>query len=76
MDVAARPALLTGLLWSAGNVCSIFATEYLGMALGWPLVQCQLVVSNLWCVAACEPNRLLQCGRWPRTRVLRWYAWF
>lgn len=30
------------------DLCSIFATEYLGIAIGWPIVQCQLVVSNLW----------------------------
>ncbi|BBN10202.1 hypothetical protein MPTK1_5g01810 [Marchantia polymorpha subsp. ruderalis] len=46
----AGPGLLTGVLWSAGNVCSIVATEYLGMALGWPLVQCQLLVSAMWAV--------------------------
>ena len=22
------------------------------MALGWPLVQCQLIISNLWCVSS------------------------
>lgn len=27
---------------------SIYATQFLGMAVGWPLVQCQLVVSSLW----------------------------
>jgi len=48
LDVAAKPALLTGLMWSCGNVCSIFATEYLGIAVGWPLVQCNLLVSNFW----------------------------
>eukprot|EP00899_Mesostigma_viride_P017118 jgi/Mesvir1/25407/Mv01441-RA.1 len=46
--VAAKPALTTGLLWSVGNFCSIYATQYLGMAVGWPLVQCQLLVSGLW----------------------------
>ncbi len=29
---------------------SIYATLYLGMALGWPLVQCQLLVSAFWAV--------------------------
>ncbi|KAH9551161.1 hypothetical protein CY35_09G000800 [Sphagnum magellanicum] len=50
LRVAAGPALLTGLLWSIGNYCSIYATLYLGMALGWPLVQCQLLVSAFWAV--------------------------
>mmetsp|Transcript_15923 Transcript_15923/g.50037 ORF Transcript_15923/g.50037 Transcript_15923/m.50037 type:complete len:333 (+) Transcript_15923:125-1123(+) len=48
VGVAAKPALTTGLLWSAGNYCSIYATNLLGMAIGWPLVQCQLIVSGLW----------------------------
>ncbi|KAL3683364.1 hypothetical protein R1sor_001386 [Riccia sorocarpa] len=47
---AVGPGLLTGVLWSAGNVCSIITTQYLGMALGWPLVQCQLLVSAMWSV--------------------------
>ena len=42
------PALSTGLLWSAGNACSIVAISRLGVAIGWPLVQCQLVVSTAW----------------------------
>jgi hypothetical protein len=48
LDVAAKPALLTGLLWSAGNVSSILAIQHLGLAVGWPLVQCQLIVSTVW----------------------------
>ncbi|CAM6119786.1 unnamed protein product [Calypogeia fissa] len=47
-SVAAFPALMTGLFWSAGNFCSTYATMYLGMSLGWPLVQCQLIISALW----------------------------
>ncbi|KAJ7537566.1 hypothetical protein O6H91_11G011800 [Diphasiastrum complanatum] len=47
---ASFPALTTGLFWSAGNYCSIYATLYLGMALGWPLVQCQLLISAMWAV--------------------------
>lgn len=46
----AGPALLTGLLWSAGNVCSIVAVQQLGLSVGFPLVQCQLVVSTAWAV--------------------------
>mmetsp|Transcript_27542 Transcript_27542/g.65250 ORF Transcript_27542/g.65250 Transcript_27542/m.65250 type:complete len:359 (+) Transcript_27542:82-1158(+) len=47
-EVAHRPAFLTGILWSLGNYFSIYTTEFLGMAVGWPLVQCQLLVSTLW----------------------------
>ena len=46
--IAAKPALATGILWSAGNACSIFAAERLGLSVGWPLVQCQLLVSVCW----------------------------
>lgn len=48
--VASGPALLTGVLWSTGNFLSIYAVNYLGLALGWPLVQCQLIVSSLWAI--------------------------
>lgn len=47
---AAGPAFLAGFLWSMGNFFSIYATLYLGVALGWPLVQCQLIVSAMWAV--------------------------
>ena len=47
--VAAGPAILTGALWSLGNFLSIYAVEYLGLSLGWPIVQCQLIISSLWC---------------------------
>mmetsp|Transcript_37726 Transcript_37726/g.96529 ORF Transcript_37726/g.96529 Transcript_37726/m.96529 type:complete len:338 (-) Transcript_37726:361-1374(-) len=47
-DIAHKPALLTGILWSAGNFFSIYTTQFLGLAVGWPLVQCQLLVSTLW----------------------------
>lgn len=50
IKVASGPALLTGLLWSAGNFLSIYAVNYLGLSLGWPLVQCQLIVSSLWAI--------------------------
>ena len=43
-----RPSLLTGLLWSGGNFCSIYATQLLDLTVAWPLVQCQLLVSTAW----------------------------
>lgn len=48
VEAVAGPALLTGLLWSIGNVCSIYAVQLLGLSVGFPLVQCQLVVSTAW----------------------------
>ena len=44
LGTAAGPGLLTGLMWSGGNYCSIRCTEILGLAAGWPLVQAQLLV--------------------------------
>ena len=46
--VAMKPSLLTGLLWSGGNFCSIYATQLLDLTVAWPLVQCQLLVSTAW----------------------------
>jgi glucose uptake protein GlcU len=46
--VAAGPGCLAGFLWSIGNYLSILAVVSLGMAVGWPLVQCSLIVSNVW----------------------------
>jgi glucose uptake protein GlcU len=45
---SSRGTLLLGLLWSAGNASSILAIQHLGLAVGWPLVQCQLIVSTVW----------------------------
>ena len=45
----AGPAgILAGLLWSSGNFAGILATRELGLALAWPLIQCQLLVSSAW----------------------------
>jgi len=48
VKVAALPALTTGLLWAGGNYCSIYATLFLGQTIGYPLVQCSLLVAGLW----------------------------
>jgi hypothetical protein len=50
LQAVAGPALLTGALWSVGNLCSIYAVETLGLSVGFPLVQCQLIVSTAWAV--------------------------
>jgi len=41
-------ALLAGLLWNFGNFSSIYATNYLGFSIGFPLTQLALVVAALW----------------------------
>jgi glucose uptake protein GlcU len=44
----ALPALTTGLLWAGGNWCATYATMFLGLTLGYPLVQLNLAVAGLW----------------------------
>jgi len=39
------PGFLHGILWAAGNVGAIHATEYLGIAVGFPLSQLALFVA-------------------------------
>lgn len=48
--VTSGPALLAGILWSIGNYLSIIATDSLGIAVGWPLTTCAIVVSNSWAI--------------------------
>lgn len=57
LRAAGAPALLAGLLWSAGNFAGTLATEQLGIALAWPLIQCQLLVSSAWGVAYYREQR-------------------
>jgi glucose uptake protein GlcU len=37
-----------GVLWAAGNVCSIVAVLKLGQAVGYSSVQASIMVSGLW----------------------------
>lgn len=46
--VAVLPGLTTGILWSFGNFCSLYATLYLGSTVGYPLTQSCIVISALW----------------------------
>ena len=46
--ITVLPALLAGLLWNIGNYFSIYATIYLGLAVGFPLTQMALVVAGVW----------------------------
>jgi len=46
--VAFIPGLTTGILWSIGNFCSLYATLYLGSTVGYPLTQTCIVVSGLF----------------------------
>ena len=48
LKVAFLPGFVAGVIWNVGNVCSIQATNYLGLTIGYPLTQCALLVSGLW----------------------------
>jgi len=40
--------ILSGVVWNAGNVCSIFAINGLGYATAYPIFQCALFFGGLW----------------------------
>ena len=48
LKVAFLPGFAAGVIWNGGNICSILATYYLGLTIGFPLTQCALLVSGLW----------------------------
>jgi len=48
LRVALIPGLLAGFVWNLGNYCSIYATLYLGLTIGFPLTQVALLVAGLY----------------------------
>lgn len=42
------PGMLSGMMWAVGNTCSVHASEYLGVALGFPLTQSCIVINAFW----------------------------
>merc|ERR1719384_2461100 len=54
------PGVITGVFWALANACSVHASEYLGVALGFPLTQSCIVICALWGIvlfgemAACQ----------------------
>lgn len=42
------PGFVSGTLWSAGNLCSLYAVEAIGQGIGYSLVQSSVIVSGLW----------------------------
>jgi len=39
---------LSGIIWNAGNICSIFAITGIGYATAYPILQCALFFAGLW----------------------------
>jgi len=46
--VMTLPGCLSGVLWSAGNFCSLYAVSTLGQGVGYSLIQSSVIVSGLW----------------------------
>jgi glucose uptake protein GlcU len=42
------PGMLAGLFWAIGNYCGTYAILYLGMAIGFPLTQANIIIAGLW----------------------------
>mmetsp|Transcript_8377 Transcript_8377/g.12571 ORF Transcript_8377/g.12571 Transcript_8377/m.12571 type:complete len:430 (+) Transcript_8377:109-1398(+) len=45
---SALPGTITGVIWAMGNFLSVHATKHLGMSIGFPLVQCGILVAAVW----------------------------
>jgi len=48
LKIITIPALTAGMLWSGGNICSIFAVLNLGQAVGYSSCQANVLVGGLW----------------------------
>eukprot|EP00472_Partenskyella_glossopodia_P002711 CAMPEP_0197517930 /NCGR_PEP_ID=MMETSP1318-20131121/3015_1 /TAXON_ID=552666 /ORGANISM="Partenskyella glossopodia, Strain RCC365" /LENGTH=338 /DNA_ID=CAMNT_0043067877 /DNA_START=3 /DNA_END=1019 /DNA_ORIENTATION=- len=49
METCAIPGMLSGALWNLGNIGNIYAClPPLGLAVGYPLTQCCLLVAGMW----------------------------
>lgn len=51
VKACARAGLSNGFFWSAGNFCSIHASQYLGVGLGFPLTQTSCGVASVLAIA-------------------------
>ena len=43
-----KPAFLSGILWSLGNVCGIMSVRGLGQGVGYSVVQSAMMISGCW----------------------------
>merc|ERR1711991_1263852 len=51
------PGLATGIMWQIGNLGSIFASQYLGLAVGFSLTQTCLIVAGIWAITLLKELR-------------------
>jgi hypothetical protein len=46
--IAAGPGILSGFMWTVGNMLSTLAITYVGYSVAYPLFQCGIIVAGLW----------------------------
>ncbi|EIE21698.1 hypothetical protein COCSUDRAFT_43352 [Coccomyxa subellipsoidea C-169] len=70
---AALPGILAGIIWNAGNACSIVATQNpnVGLSIAYPIMQAGLLFAGLWGIILFkELNGREQIGYWLSSIVL------
>ncbi|KAK9908027.1 hypothetical protein WJX75_001764 [Coccomyxa subellipsoidea] len=70
---AALPGILAGIIWNAGNVCSILATRNpnIGLSIAYPIMQAGLLFAGLWGILLYrELQNREQIGYWLSSIVL------
>ncbi|CAL8469312.1 g8853 [Coccomyxa elongata] len=70
---AALPGILAGIIWNAGNACSIIATTNpnVGLSIAYPIMQAGLLFAGLWGVVLFkELSGREQVGYWLSSVVL------
>lgn len=45
---AAIPGIVSGVIWNAGNACSMVAVKMVGLAVAYPIMQAGLFVAAIW----------------------------
>eukprot|EP00879_Flechtneria_rotunda_P015230 GHRR01015921.1.p1 GENE.GHRR01015921.1~~GHRR01015921.1.p1 ORF type:complete len:299 (+),score=102.56 GHRR01015921.1:1230-2126(+) len=48
LKAAALPGILAGIIWTAGIVANMLATQSIGLAIAYPVMQAGLFVAGLW----------------------------
>ena len=42
------PGMLSGIIWNAGNLASLYAIKSLGYSVAYPIMQSSLIIASLW----------------------------